>query len=70
MEKETAITAKLVSVPISIEVAKIGGIPISDFATYMAIFVSCLVVADYMWKWYRQWRGIRLAKNLEQGDGT
>lgn len=70
MEKETAATAKFASIPLGMEAAKIFGIPINDFATYMAIFVSGLIAMDYLWKFYRQWRGIRLTKSLEQDDGA
>lgn len=59
MEKETAITAKLVTIPAGIEVAKICGIPINDVATYAAITVSLVVILDYLWKWYRQWKGVK-----------
>lgn len=69
MEKETAITAKLVTIPAGIEVAKIFGVPINDFATYMAIFVSCLVALDYIWRFYIRWQSKRDSKNIGVSDG-
>lgn len=60
---DTANTAKAASIPISIEVAKVFGLPITDVGTYLSIFIGCLVIIDYMWKWYRRYNTPRYTKD-------
>lgn len=53
---DTAVTTKAASIPIGVEVVKVFGISITDIGTYLSIFIGCLVVIDYMWKWYRRFK--------------
>jgi hypothetical protein len=52
--QDTVITTKVASIPISMQVAKIAGVPITDIGTYISIFIGCLVIIDYAWKWHRR----------------
>lgn len=54
--QDTAVTAKAATIPISIEVARVFGMPITDIGTYLSICIGCLVIIDYLWKWYRRYR--------------
>jgi hypothetical protein len=54
--QDTAITTKAATIPIGMEVAKILGVSITDVGTYLSLFIGCLVVIDYMWKWYRRYK--------------
>ena len=53
---DTTLTTKIATVPLSAGVASLFGIPLSDLTAYVSILIGCMVIVDYLWKWYRRYQ--------------
>lgn len=53
---DTTLTTKIATVPLSAGVASLFGIPLSDLTAYVSILIGCMVIVDYLWKWYRRYK--------------